>query len=313
MIAGFCIPDSGEIILDGRDITNKAPNLRNIGMVFQDYALWPHMNVMQHLTFGLNIKKIPSKEINKRITQVIGLMRLDGLENRYPKQLSGGQQQRVALARALVMEPRVLLLDEPLSNLDKKLRDSMKIELRRLQKMLGITMVFVTHDQSEALALSDHIVVMEKGKVIQYGSSYEIYENPNSIFVAGFIGNANFIDASLLDVRNGNVVVSIAEGRWTLEFPRGSSHSFNAKDHVKIFIRPTNIDLLADKDGSCNLVPVEYVNSVYEGSINRVLLRIKDTSIELVAEVPSNIVVFQEQKDLFVRFRSVRLLTGEVR
>lgn len=310
IVAGFCMPDSGNIVLDGKTITHDAPHLRDIGMVFQDYALWPHMTVMQHMTFGLKLKKVPEPEIKKRIDRIVELVRLGGLENRYPKQLSGGQQQRVALARALVMEPRLLLLDEPLSNLDKKLRDLMKMELRRLQKALGITMIFVTHDQSEALALSDHIIVMDKGKVMQQGSSYEIFETPRNIFVADFVGNANFIDAYVRDITGEQITVSFVDDRYTLKVAATHGHSFSVGDAAKIFIRPVNLKIINSGD-SDDCIPVEYVGSIYEGGTSRVFVRIKGSQSELMSECSSWTHISEEQAGLYARFNNVRLLAPE--
>jgi len=196
-IAGFENPDAGEISLDDRRITHIPPEKRGIGMVFQNYALWPHMTVYANLAFGLQIKKIPKDEITKKIKRVLSMVRLEGYENRYPRQMSGGQQQRIAMARALVFEPEIMLLDEPLSNLDAQLREEMRFEFTELQKKLGITAVYVTHDQSEALVISDKIVILNQGEIIQSGSPKEIYSNPKNNFVAGFIAVTSFIDGNV--------------------------------------------------------------------------------------------------------------------
>ncbi len=193
LIAGFEFPTSGKILLDNKEITNEAPNQRPMAMVFQSYALFPHMSVFDNVAYGLQIKKLREAEIRESVEIVLHLMNLAGMEKRYPNQLSGGQQQRVALARAMVMKPKVLLFDEPLSNLDAKLRAQMRIEIRRLQQRLGIASVYVTHDQVEAMSLSDRVVVMNQGKIEQVGSPQEIYQRPSSVFVADFIGRANFI------------------------------------------------------------------------------------------------------------------------
>src|SRR5436853_217312 len=200
-IAGLERPVSGEIEVAGRVVYSSnqrifvAPNKRNFGMVFQSYAIWPHMNVFQNVAFPLDVRKLPRKEIQERVTRVLAAVQLGHLVDREATKLSGGQQQRLALARALVMEPQLLLLDEPLSNLDAKLREKMRFELKRLQRELGLTTVYVTHDQSEALAMSNEIAVMNEGRIVQIGSPRDIYERPNSRFVADFVGTTNFIDA----------------------------------------------------------------------------------------------------------------------
>ena len=203
LIAGFEFPTHGAIILDGQPIDELPPNRRDMAMVFQSYAIFPHLNVFENIAYGLKIKKLSPAEIKRKVAGVLELTELQGLENRAPNQLSGGQQQRVALARALVMEPKVLLFDEPLSNLDAKLRVQMRSEIRRIQQELGITSVYVTHDQDEAMVLSDQIVIMHKGRVQQTGSAIGIYRRPANRFVADFIGRANFLPVEVL-ARSGD-------------------------------------------------------------------------------------------------------------
>jgi putative spermidine/putrescine transport system ATP-binding protein len=193
MIAGFIAPTAGEIRLGGNDITRQPPWRRNTGLVFQSYALFPHLSVADNVAFGLRMRKLPQPKIAAKLTEVLRLVRLEGLANRLPRELSGGQQQRVALARALVIEPDILLLDEPLSNLDAKLRHEVRVEIRELQKELGLTTVMVTHDQEEALTMADRLVVMSNGQVQQVGSQRDLYENPANTFVAGFVGRTNFL------------------------------------------------------------------------------------------------------------------------
>ena len=209
MIAGFEFPTSGRILLDGKEINTLPPNKRDMSMVFQSYAIFPHLNVFENVSYGLNVQHLSRTEINQRVGRVMELVQLTGYENRAPNQLSGGQQQRVALARALIMEPKVLLMDEPLSNLDAKLRENMRSEIRRIQKSLGITSVYVTHDQIEAMTLSDRIVVMNQGLIDQVGTPVEIYRYPTSRFVADFIGRANFIEAFVVDGRSGDLMVKV--------------------------------------------------------------------------------------------------------
>ena len=193
MIAGFIAPTAGEIRLGGHDITRQPPWKRNTGLVFQSYALFPHLTVTENVAFGLQMRKFPQPQIDKKLAEVLRLVRLEGLAERLPRDLSGGQQQRVALARALVIEPDILLLDEPLSNLDAKLRQEVRVEIRELQRKLGLTTVMVTHDQEEALTMADRLVVMAEGKVQQVGSQRDLYENPANVFVAGFVGRTNFL------------------------------------------------------------------------------------------------------------------------
>src|SRR5574338_1145694 len=194
MIAGFEFPTTGSITLDGREINSLPPHQREMSMVFQSYAIFPHLTVFENIAYGLNVQRLDQKVISSRVDKVLELVHLEGYGSRAPGQLSGGQQPRVALARALVMEPKVLLMDEPLSNLDAKLREEMRTEIRRIQKELNITSVYVTHDQIEAMTLSDRVVVMNQGVIEQIGSPVEVYRFPNSRFVANFIGRANFID-----------------------------------------------------------------------------------------------------------------------
>lgn len=203
LIGGFEIPSAGRIVLDGQEIDKLPTHKRGMAMVFQSYAIFPHLNVFENVAYGLHVQKTSANGISERVNRVLELVDLRGYENRAPNQLSGGQQQRVALARALVMEPKVLLLDEPLSNLDAKLREQMRNEIRRIQQKLGITSVYVTHDQIEAMTLSDQIVVMNQGIIEQSGTPEEVYRHPRSRFVANFIGRANFVPARLLNVRNG--------------------------------------------------------------------------------------------------------------
>ena len=199
IIAGFETADSGKVIFDGNNISNLPPYKRQLNTVFQKYALFPHMNIYENIAFGLRIKKLPKDEIDRKVKEMLKLVALEGYENRKIDSLSGGQQQRIAIARALVNEPKVLLLDEPLGALDLKLRQEMQIELKRMQQKLGITFIFVTHDQEEALSMSDTIIVMNKGKIQQMGTPEDIYNEPKNSFVAKFIGESNIFDGIMLD------------------------------------------------------------------------------------------------------------------
>ena len=237
IIAGFEKPDRGEILFDGRRVNDLPPYERNIGIVFQDYALFPHMTVFKNVAFGLEMKRLPKREIERKVRWALELVGLAGFENRYPEQLSGGQQQRVALARALVVEPEVLLLDEPLSNLDAKIRERLRGEIKRIQRELGITTIYVTHDQEEAMAISDRIAVMNVGTVEQVGTPKEIYESPKTEFVASFMGKTNVIPAEVVE-REGDRVTVEFEG-----IKLDGLHYTGKSDKVVIVIRPERISL----------------------------------------------------------------------
>ena len=212
MIAGLEIPDAGDVLLGDENITHLPPDKRKLGMVFQDYALFPHMTVEANVAFGLEMQKVPKDKTQTRVGKALDLVRLAGLQMRYPNQLSGGQQQRVALARALVVEPQLLLLDEPLSNLDAKLRQQMRVELKQIQGEVGITTIFVTHDQEEALTLSDSIVLLSEGKLVQVGTPVEIYEHPRDSFVASFLGQENIFKGRVTDINQRDAQVLTEHG-----------------------------------------------------------------------------------------------------
>ena len=213
-IGGFNKIDSGKILLDGAEVQGLPPEKRPTGMVFQSYNLWPHMTIYENMAFGLKLRKTPKKEMDAQIAEMLALVKMSGSEKKYPTQLSGGQQQRVAIARALVLRPAVLLLDEPFSALDAKIRGQMREELKRIQREAGLTVIFVTHDQEEAMAISDRIAVMNQGAIEQLDSPTEIYDNPHSRFVAGFIGEMNFLDegGAVLAVRPEDIALRSASG-----------------------------------------------------------------------------------------------------
>ncbi len=284
-IAGFVEPDAGRILFDGVDITGLAPERRNIGMVFQNYALFPHMTVDQNLRFGLEMRRVREREMASRIAEVLEIVQLTGLEGRYPRQLSGGQQQRVALARCLVTEPRVLLLDEPLTNLDAKLREEMRFFIRSLQKRIGITTVYVTHDQAEAMVISDRIVVMFKGRISQAGAPTEIYAHPVSREVADFIGLCNFID--------GRVGAVTGDERYTVQTPIGdvscrSGIPLAAGDEATIVVRPESIRLgrRPSADPGVNSVPGKVRERFYLGNFCGYRVACADGTIIQVQEEP---------------------------
>ena len=240
MIAGFEVPDEGRILLQGRDGTSLSPNHRPVNMVFQQYALFPHMSIYDNVAFGLRVKRVPRRDHHDRVHDILRIVELEGLENRRPRQLSGGQQQRVALARALVNRPAALLLDEPLGALDVKLRKQMQFELKRIQHELGTTFVYVTHDQDEALAMSDRIAVMNEGLVEQIGEPREIYERPATPFVADFIGSLNAIDFTADELVGGFAVMRLGE-RERIVVPVGDST--RARDTFRVAVRPERIQI----------------------------------------------------------------------
>ncbi|MEM7346605.1 MAG: ABC transporter ATP-binding protein [Chloroflexota bacterium] len=235
MIAGFEFPTQGHIILDGEEITDQPPNERDMAMVFQSYAIFPHLSVFENIAYGLKIQRLSKAAIRQKVSDTLTLTDLEGLENRAPNELSGGQQQRVALARALVMEPKILLLDEPLSNLDAKLREQMRTELRRIQQTLGITSVYVTHDQIEAMALSDRIVVMNEGHIEQVSPPQLLYQQPASSFVADFIGRANFLRGQVTAVNDSTLSVTVLG--QTIELPNHDSR-YTVGHTVTLVVRP---------------------------------------------------------------------------
>jgi len=241
LIAGFYAPDEGEIRFDGKRVNEVPPHERGIGMVFQNYALWPHMTVADNVGYGLKVRNTASNEINSRVAAVLAKVHLEGLEARYPGQISGGQQQRVALARALVLNPKILLLDEPLSNLDAKVRIQVRAEIRKLQKELGITTVYVTHDQEEALTLSDRIVVFNKARVFQLGTPKQLYERPANAFVADFIGINNLARGTVSASNAGFLAADTALG----ELRALPNESLRAGSRCVVCIRPENIVLSA--------------------------------------------------------------------
>ncbi len=235
MIAGFEFPTSGNIILDGQEIGPLPPHKRDMSMVFQSYAIFPHLNVFENIAYGLNVKRLARNVINERVNKVLNLVHLEGYGHRAPTQLSGGQQQRVALARALIMEPKVLLMDEPLSNLDAKLREEMRTEIRRIQKELNITSVYVTHDQIEAMTLSDKVVVMNQGVIEQIGTPLEVYRFPDTAFVANFIGRANFIEGKVVSQKETELVAEAFGQKVHLAC---SKQKFAKGNAIHLIVRP---------------------------------------------------------------------------
>jgi iron(III) transport system ATP-binding protein len=285
-VSGFVKPDSGDIYLGDRKITEIPPQKRGIGLVFQNYALWPHMTVFQNLAFGLQIKKLSKNEIRQKVGRALSLVQLEGFGDRYPRQLSGGQQQRVALARALVLEPEILLLDEPLSNLDALLREQMRFEIALIHKQAGITTIYVTHDQTEAMVISDRIVVLEKGRIMQLGTPLEVYSKPANKFVAGFMGTTNFIYGKVISFDKDYAEVTTDDG-VTLT---GRGRELKNGDEVDVAIRPESIKFLSPAEAETtshepNLYEAEVVRASYIGELIDYQLKIKNHLIRAKGEV----------------------------
>ena len=265
LIAGFVEPTAGRIVIDGQDVTGRPPHLRGLGVVFQSYALFPHLSVRDNVAFGLRERRVPSTEINRRVGEALELVRLDRAGRQRPSELSGGMQQRVALARALVYRPRVLLLDEPLAALDKKLREGMRNELRAVQRSVGITTIFVTHDQAEALGLSDRIAVMHQGRIEQLGSPREIYERPRTRFVADFIGASTVLRARATAADRA-MVAEVALHVTGAVLP--------AETDVELAVRPERVRLARGQGD--NVLPARIESLVYQGAQTEVTARLDD-------------------------------------
>lgn len=274
IVAGFEVPSAGSVQIDGRDVTNLRPNQRNIGMVFQAYALFPNLTVAQNVGFGLKIAGMAKSDIAARVTEMLRLIGLPDLGARYPFQLSGGQQQRVALARALAPKPRVLLLDEPLSALDAKIRVSLRQEIRQIQQQLGITTIFVTHDQEEALSMSDRVVVMNGGIAEQIGTPFDIYNRPSTPFVAGFVGSHTGFDAQVIDPANGIVAIDSAQLRLaqTVTAPKGAT--------IRLALRP-EAARLGRAEGRETILKGRVAQVQFMGSIIRLSAMVGDTALTL--------------------------------
>jgi len=284
MIAGFEEPTRGTVRLDGRDVTAAPPNKRDVNMVFQSYALFPHMSVFENVAFGLRRKSVPKDQITRQVGEMLEIVDLTGREQRRPRELSGGQQQRVALARALVNHPKALLLDEPLGALDLKLRQAMQVELKRIQREVGITFVYVTHDQNEALTMSDRIAVMNDGAIEHLGPPREIYEHPATRFVAGFIGTSNLLTGSLARVTGGRGVIEVSPDEQII-VPEGRS-ALAAGQEVELTVRPEKIELAAGPPpaGGCAL----------RGTVTEVVYLGTSTSFSVRTTTGADVVVFQQ-------------------
>ncbi len=304
MIAGFVSPDEGVVYLDGQPVNTVPPWRRNVGMVFQNYALWPHMNVFDNVAFGLRERKTPRRDMKRRVAAALQQVELEGTETRRPSQLSGGQQQRVALARTLVIEPRVLLLDEPLSNLDAKLRVEMRIELLKLQRGLGLTTIYVTHDQEEALAMSTRIAVMKNGKVVQEGNPREIYERPVNEFVATFVGQANLFSGRVAQCAGHTIDVDAGDGLIIRAALHSTTTLPKPGDTVFLTIRPEAVEIREPGTipREANHVDGQIVASVYRGALVEYEILSGNRTIRANVVNPKGKPVFQHGERVAARF-----------
>ncbi|OQB47576.1 MAG: Spermidine/putrescine import ATP-binding protein PotA [Firmicutes bacterium ADurb.Bin153] len=301
IVAGFEMPDSGKVVIGGHDVTDMPPNKRNTAMVFQSYAIFPHLTVFENVAFGLRIRKLPQAEIEEKVGRMLGLVGLTEMARRSPDQLSGGQQQRVALARAIVNEPDVLLFDEPLSNLDAKLREQMRSEIRRIQQGLGITSLYVTHDQAEAMALSDRIVIMNEGRIAQVGSPKDIYDTPTDRFVAEFVGRANFLPAKLTGC-SGDLATLDVMGR-TINIDRAKVAGKPASS-IELVVRPETVRLWrsSEADPSMARFAGKVRRALYMGSVAEYDVEVDGTMLLSVVTSPAEHGIFGIDEEVSVGF-----------
>lgn len=283
MLAGFIKPSGGRIFVNGRDITKLPPEARGIGIVFQNYAIFPHMSVFDNIAFGLVERKMDKPAIRTKVQAVLEQVGMSGYEDRFERELSGGQKQRVALARVLVIEPEILLLDEPLSALDKKMREEMKFWIKEIQKSVGITTIYVTHDQSEALTMSDRIAVMDQGNLLQIGTPVEIYEKPSSRFIAEFIGDSNLLDARITRLNGESCEVDLGISRVVARLPQTAGLSTGSK--VSLLIRPEMVRLQSANDDEAPKMTGSVIDEVYQGSLRRYKVRAGEHDLNV--EVPN--------------------------
>jgi putative spermidine/putrescine transport system ATP-binding protein len=305
IVAGFELPEEGAVLLGGADMTFMAPARRNVGMVFQNYALFPHMDVRGNIAFPLEVRRLPRAEIDRQVARALALVDLAGYQSRFPRQLSGGQQQRVALARAIVFDPQLLLLDEPFGALDRKLREAMQLEVRRLARHLGLTTVFITHDQEEALILSDRIAVMNRGRIEQVALPRDLYERPANAFVADFVGESNLLFGRIAGLRDGRAEIAFENGlRLTAraDMPVGT--------RVGALIRPERLRLAGAGARAENRLCGEVIETIYLGTSHKyrlrlangteILVRVRDTAGEASAEIGASLTFHAAPEDVHV-------------
>ena len=303
IIAGFESPTSGEVIIQDENVTLKDPNERCVNTVFQNYALFPHMNIYDNIAFGLRMKKVKSEEIDEKVKEMLKMVKMEEYINRMPSELSGGQKQRIAIARAIINNPKVLLLDEPLGALDLKLRKQMQFELKHLQKELGITFIFVTHDQEEALTMSDRIIVMNEGVVEQIGTPYEIYEKPATKFVADFIGEANILEAVVKGLKENQALLSINTGEEVLI----ENKDYEVNEKLFLAIRPEKLSLSNDEKKLMSL-KVAYKEKVYTGVTQRTIVTLGSGQEIQVLESTEDNFDFENKTNVYVTWKQDNLV-----
>jgi iron(III) transport system ATP-binding protein len=302
IIAGFYKPEKGQVLFDNKVINDVPAYKRNIGMVFQNYALWPHMSCYENIVYGLKIRNMSKSEIDRKAEEALEMVQMGGYGSRYPNQLSGGQQQRIALARAIVTEPEVLLLDEPLSNLDAKLRIETRKEIKRIQRNIGITSIYVTHDQDEALSMADRIAVMNNGKIEQIDSAREIYANPINGFVAGFIGETNLIEGTIEEIKGKIASIKTFSGYYFDGLLKGND--FVEGQKIICSIRPEVIKIFYDGtkiDDTCQVFKSEIISQAYYGLIENYLVRSLDVELK-VSNLNPETDMLQEGRSLSICF-----------
>jgi iron(III) transport system ATP-binding protein len=307
MIAGFESPDAGRIVIGGQDVTRVMVNERGIGFVFQNYALFPHLSVFENVAYGLRVRKEPAREVARRVGEVLALVGLAGYERQQPHQLSGGEQQRVALARAIVIRPRVLLFDEPLSNLDATLRVAMRAEIQSLQQALSITAVYVTHDQEEAMAISDRIAVMDAGRIVQEGTAEELYASPASEFVARFIGRTNLLSGHVLAASGSRVEVEALGRRFTVP---AAGIAPSAGTAVRLVVRPETIELA--EPGTAATAPGVVLSRTFLGEKAEYRVKVGEETLHVTGYSPlrQGLLAPGEAVDVRIQGESVRILPG---
>ncbi|WP_193368666.1 ABC transporter ATP-binding protein [Pelagibius marinus] len=312
MVAGLAAPSGGDILIKGSRVNEVPIHKRNLGIVFQNYALFPHKNIFDNVAFGLKYRKVPKAEIAERVARALELVQLPQMADRFPNQLSGGQQQRIALARAIVVEPDVLLLDEPLSALDANLREDMRVELKKIQHQLGITTIFVTHDQSEALAMSDKIVVMNKGRIEQEGSPEEVYARPRSEFVARFLGNSNLLDGTIT-AHNGSSLSVEVGGLGQVEADANGAAVPQDGQPVRLVVRAEKLHLSTEPSGEPGATRMNgRVDTVdYQGQAARYFVTVGAHSLQVINPIDSRPFAEGAEVCVHVRPRDIVLLTPE--
>ena len=309
ILAGFEYPSSGSVFIDNLDVTDITPNLRPTNMVFQNYAIFPHINVKRNIEFGLRKEKLSKDELDKRVQDALKMVQLEGYEDRYSNQLSGGQRQRIALARALVKQPKVLLLDEPLGALDKKLREEMQLELRNLQRSIGITFIFVTHDQEEAMTMSDRVAVMNKGKILQISPPRDLYDNPKNLFVGDFIGQINFLDTQIVKIEGNNAKVLINKlGEHEIIT---SNNNLSQNESIVCAIRPETIIISKTNEKNSDICIKGVIsNTSFYGNMTYVYVKIEGLSKPIMVSTSDMLEGLAHNSDCYlnINLKDIRII-----